>query len=100
MTVITVVADFYFKPDQIDAALAVLQALIQATRLESGCLSYELHRSNEQANHFVMIEQWQTHALWQQHMQTPHVAVALQAIQPCLEGEIGVESFLPSQPQL
>ncbi|KAJ8598879.1 hypothetical protein CTAYLR_009975 [Chrysophaeum taylorii] len=53
---------------------AEMEKLIPITLGEEGCLSYELHTDNSDANHFVFVESWTSRELWQKHMGAPHLA--------------------------
>ena len=44
----------------------------QAEAAEAGCLQYNLHRHQQQANRFIMVEQWQDAAALGAHQQTEH----------------------------
>ncbi len=47
--------------------------LIAPTRLEKGCTQYLFHEDNENKNIFVFYEVWESHADWQNHMQSEHL---------------------------
>lgn len=73
MAKLTVVATLVARPGLEDELGAALRALIAPTRAEQGCLAYELHRSHEQPNTYVFTESWADRAVWDAHMQTPHL---------------------------
>lgn len=50
-----------------------IQKLIPITREEKGCLHYHLFVDNKKPNRFVLEEEWETHAMWQDHMNSPHM---------------------------
>ncbi|WP_301357818.1 putative quinol monooxygenase [Enterococcus spodopteracolus] len=45
--------------------------LIEATRKEDGCLSYQLYESTEQVNVFLMVENWRDEQAIEGHNQSP-----------------------------
>jgi quinol monooxygenase YgiN len=49
-----------------------LRALIAPTRKEEGCLRYDLYRSLDDPNLFLLHEVWATREHHQAHRQTPH----------------------------
>jgi quinol monooxygenase YgiN len=49
-----------------------LRALISPTRKEEGCLQYDLHRSLDDPNLFLLHEAWASRQHHQAHYQTPH----------------------------
>ena len=51
--------------------------LVGPSRRESGCISYELFRDEENPLEFVTMERWANQAAADAHMVTPHVAAAI-----------------------
>lgn len=76
---LTIVANIYAQPGQIDLVLAELEKLVPITRAETGCIQYELYQDNDNPAHFMFYESWQTRDLWQTHMNAPHLAVFVEA---------------------
>lgn len=74
MPKLTIVANITAKADNIEQVKAALQKLIATTRSEAGCLQYDLHQDDENPAHFMFYENWESRALWQQHMAAPHLA--------------------------
>lgn len=58
---------------------AELEKLIDITRLEAGCLQYDLHQDNSNPAFFVFYENWESRELWQTHMNAPHLAAYMAA---------------------
>lgn len=69
---LTLVATITALSGQADAVEAELRQLVSASRAEAGCLQYDLHRHQDNANVFVMIEQWQDSAALAFHQGTDH----------------------------
>ena len=84
MAKLTIVADIRVKPEHVVEIKAGLQALIAPTLAESGCLQYDLHVDNEDPNHFLFYENWESRDLWQNHMETEHI----KAFQTLSDGKI------------
>lgn len=76
---LTIVAHIHAKPDHIAQVQAELEKLIPTTRAEPGCLQYDLHRDNADPAHFMFYENWTSRALWQAHMNAPHLAAYMRA---------------------
>ncbi len=74
-----------------------LTGLIEPTRAEPGCISYELFRSAADATTFVTIEKWQSQDDLDAHMQTPHIAQALQVAGDVLDGGPAIHPLEPVQ---
>ena len=79
MTQLTIVANIHAKPDHIDLVKTELEKLIPITRAEKGCRQYDLHRDNNNPAHFMFFEHWESRALWQTHMNAPHLAAYMKA---------------------
>jgi len=71
---LTVVARIIATKGQADALARSMTQMVQDTRAEEGCIKYVLTRSVDDANVFVFIEEWQSHALWQAHMNGAAIA--------------------------
>jgi quinol monooxygenase YgiN len=56
-----------------------LTALVEPTRSEPGCISYELLVSAADPATFITVETWRSQADLDAHLQTPHVQQALAA---------------------
>lgn len=79
MSKLTIVANIYAHPDQIERVKTELERLIPITLEEEGCLNYDLHQNNSDPAHFTFYENWQSRELWQAHMEAPHLAAYMQA---------------------
>ena len=90
-----VVAIIPTDPAQADAIRAGIAELVDATRAEDGCLSYEAHVSGSTPGVVVMVEQWRSQADLDAHMQTPHIAKAFEVLGPALTGEVAMHPLEP-----
>lgn len=50
-----------------------LLALIASSRAEDGCINYDLHRSTDDAAHFMFHETWASREALDRHMSQPHL---------------------------
>lgn len=75
------------KPDQVAQVRAILIALVEATRREPGCLSYELLQNHDDPTDFAFIERWASQAAEQAHLKTPHLLATLQQLSGLLASE-------------
>lgn len=64
-------ASFFIKKDKKDKFIAVLMPLIDSSRLEHGCLSYNLFESFEEPGHFIMVEHWKNQEAINEHNKNP-----------------------------
>lgn len=56
---------------------ALLQDLLQPSRDEAGCMSYELFHNEDDPLEFVTVERWADQAAVDSHLASPHVAKAV-----------------------
>lgn len=78
---LTIVARIEAKQDCSDLVKTELMKLIEPTRKEAGCIQYDLHQDNENPAVFLFYETWESRELWQQHMNSTHLAAYIQATQ-------------------
>ncbi len=76
---LTILAQITATPGKEDLVRAELEKLVAPTRAEAGCIQYDLHVDNDAPGFFVFYENWETRALWQAHMNAPHLAAYGQA---------------------
>ena len=69
---IIVTATITANPGERDKIITKSQDLIKSTRLESGCISYNLYASTESDNILLMLERWENQEVLESHMQTKH----------------------------
>jgi len=70
---IRVVARLISKPERIAETRAALEALIEPTRAEEGCILYELMQNKADPADFTFIEEWTSDAALDAHLDTPHL---------------------------
>ncbi|HEY5429371.1 MAG TPA: putative quinol monooxygenase [Solirubrobacteraceae bacterium] len=95
MSDLNVVAVLKAKPGTESVVENALAALVQPTREEAGCISYELFRSGSDANTFITIEKWRSQEDLDAHLTTPHIAQALQAAGDALDGGPAIHPLAP-----
>ncbi|GLO62442.1 antibiotic biosynthesis monooxygenase [Vibrio sp. MACH09] len=74
MTALTIVANIIANEDKVEFVKAELLKLIDITRAEKGCITYDLHQNNENPAHFVFYENWESRELLQAHLESAHIA--------------------------
>lgn len=82
--IIKVVAQVTALADKIAEVQAILQAIVAPTRLETGCLSYQLFRNSGHSAEFLFIEEWVDEPAIDVHFATPHIRDALAKVTPLL----------------
>ncbi len=81
---IKVVAQVTALADKIVEVQAILQAIVAPTRLETGCLSYQLFRNSGHPVEFLFIEEWVDEQAIAAHFTTPHIQDTLAKVTPLL----------------
>jgi quinol monooxygenase YgiN len=95
MSALPVVAVLVAKPGSEDILRAGLNALVEPTRAEAGCRSYELFESTAAPGTFVTIESWGEPADLDKHMASAHIATALATIGEHLAGAPAIHPLVP-----
>jgi quinol monooxygenase YgiN len=57
---------------ELDAVLAALGPLVEASRAEPGCLQYQAHRSPDDPNVIFLYEQYADEAAYKAHSESEH----------------------------
>jgi quinol monooxygenase YgiN len=70
---LTIIAKITAEPDHGAEIEQGLKALIPPTRTEDGCLQYDLHKSREDPNVFMFVENWKDKASFDAHMNSEHL---------------------------
>ena len=73
-TKLTIVAKIIAKQEHVELVKSELINLIKTTKLEEGCINYDLHQDNEKEHIFLFYENWTNWELWQMHMKNSHIA--------------------------
>lgn len=82
---LTIVARILAKEEKGEFVKSELLKLINVTRAEEGCISYDLHQDNENPNFFIFYENWENRKLWQIHMNNKHLAEYIKATEDAVE---------------
>ncbi|MEL7670325.1 putative quinol monooxygenase [Methanobacterium sp.] len=90
---IMVTAKITAKSGEKENIIAKAQDLIISSRLDPGCISYNLYTSTEDENVLLMLEQWENFELLQSHMQTEHFKVFGTATEDILADEMDISVY-------
>jgi len=69
---IGVIVEEKIKEGQLDAFLEHMSEMIALTKLEKGCIAYDLYESADGSGDIVMIELWEDQAMLDDHMASEH----------------------------
>lgn len=73
---IKVIAHIKAKPDTIDATRELLESLILPTRIEEGCITYQLYQNEADPTDFTFIEEWTSDEDLSAHFASDHFKTA------------------------
>jgi len=63
---------FVAKDEAIEELKALLGTMVQASKIEEGCLLYNIYQMKEKPTTFVVIEAWENDAALEGHKQSAH----------------------------
>jgi quinol monooxygenase YgiN len=70
------------EPSAADSVAAAMEQIVEPTRAEPGCLTYEFYRDLEDPAVFMCFEHWESAGALADHGKTPHVEKFLRELGP------------------
>ena len=95
MSELLVVATIPATAEGTETVRSALETLVDASRQEEGCISYDVYESASAPGTFVTVERWTGQDAMDAHMGTPHVAAAIGAVEGALSGDIAIHPLAP-----
>ena len=74
---LTVLARIRAKTGKEEEVLREIMSLIEPTRSEEGCISYDLHRAQDDPALFCLYENWRSRRDLDEHLATPYLQAFL-----------------------
>lgn len=93
--VLTIIAEIYIRPEHQDAVLGAVAACVIASRLEPSNISYDCKRDQNNPQHLVFIEQWESLDALLIHEQTAHFLAMKETFTAGLERPLTVTLLEP-----
>lgn len=90
---IIVTAKIIAQPGEKNNIILKARDLIKSTRLEPGCISYNLYASTEDEDVLIVLEQWENQDVLDSHMQTEHFKSFGAAVENILAGELDIKIY-------
>ncbi|MBN9697979.1 MAG: antibiotic biosynthesis monooxygenase [Zoogloea sp.] len=90
---IRIIARLVARPDSIEALRPLLLGMLEPTRKEAGCISYELVNNTADPAEFVFVEEWASQEAINAHMETPHLKGLVVASAPLLAAPLDVRFY-------
>ncbi|MEQ4923527.1 putative quinol monooxygenase [Proteus hauseri] len=67
-----VIAEDFIQTEAINIVLPLYRELVEATKKEPLCISYDLYIDEKDPGHFIFIEEWPDHAALDTHCNSEH----------------------------
>jgi quinol monooxygenase YgiN len=90
---ILVTATITANPGERDKIISKSRDLIKSTRLEPGCISYNLYVNTEDDDILLVLEQWENLEILESHMQTEHFKAFGAAIEDILAKKLDITVY-------
>lgn len=90
---VDVIAHIQAKPGEEDVVRAVLESYLAPTRLEEGCLRYDLFVDLTDPAKFTFIEEWTSMSLLERHGQSAHITAGRARLADKLAGPAWVQKL-------
>lgn len=74
------------KPEHLDKVIKMYDEMIDETRKEKGCISYEFFQDINESNTVAMIEEWEDEDCFNAHGETPHFKKIIPQVTELQEG--------------
>lgn len=71
----------------------VLLSLTAPTRQEAGCHEYQLYQNNDDRQDLVFVEEWESDAALDAHLQTAHIKKALEVLPELTEAPPDIRRY-------
>ncbi|MGY0059836.1 putative quinol monooxygenase [Streptomyces sp. LZ34] len=95
---LVVVAECVAEPGQEDRLRTALEALIEPSLDESGCLAYRAYADPNNPGHMVVVAEWTGPEALARHGATPHVRHARQVLDLVLAEPVAVRKLMAARP--
>ena len=90
---VRVVAHIRARAGKEEELKRVLFRLLDPTRKESGCREYKLYQNRQDPQDLTFVEEWDTDAALDAHLESPHLETAVAAMVDLVEEEPDVRRY-------
>ncbi len=88
-----VVAHLISKPETVERTREVLLGLIEPTRAEDGCITYELLQNDADPTDLTFVEEWTNDAALDAHLASPHLLAARERLADLLAAPSDIRRY-------
>ena len=89
-----VVARIKAKPEKVGEVRDLLYGLVEPTRREFGCVSYELLQNREDPSDFTFVEEWESDAAFESHAASDRIKAIGPKLQPVVADAPDIRTYL------
>lgn len=89
-----VVARIKAKSEAVSEVRELLCGLVDPTRKESGCITYELLQNTEDPTDFTFVEEWESDAALASHAASDHLKAIGPKLQPVVADPPDIRTYL------
>ena len=89
-----VVARIKAKRETVSEVRELLRGLVEPTRNESGCISYELLQNTKDPTDFTFVEEWESEAALESHAASDHLKAIGPKLQPVVAEAPDIRTYL------
>lgn len=89
-----VIARIKARPEKAGEVRELLCGLIEPTRKESGCISYELLQNREDPTDFTFVEEWESDAAFESHAASDHIEAIGPKLRPVVAEAPDIRTYL------
>lgn len=93
MQKLTVVALMRAQPGKSEELGQRLMTLLESSRREAGCINYDVHRSNPDADGWCVYENWRSPQDLDAHFATPAFREFVAAAATLLDGDVDLRTY-------
>jgi|TARA_B100000768_G_C11094395_1_gene296362 quinol monooxygenase YgiN len=91
--VIIVQGSIPVRPECRDQAISMAKNMVEASRLELGCVSYDFYVGLADPNTLMLFQEWESLDALQSHFETKHMDDFLQQLPDILAGEVVTKRY-------
>lgn len=85
MNTLTCIAKITAKEEHKETVLSELTKLIEPTRIEKGCINYDLHIDNNNSSVFMFHENWESEQDLDKHLESNHIKQCFDVLSDMLD---------------
>ena len=90
-----VVARIKAKPERVAEVRELLLGLVEPTRKEPGCVTYELLQNRDDPTDFTFTEEWESDAAFKSHRESDHIKALGPKLTPVVVEVPDIRTYLP-----